>query len=123
MLMHYHWGLGVGHLYSHQDNEANLTAPSAPVISDSVSSAASLCDNRQGISEEHIDNVDEDNLHHSVTVEPVNEGDFPEHSLKNMEDDFLDVDDPCPGVNKDDEVLEDDVLEMLEDMFGPDEDD
>ena len=41
MLMHYHWGLGVGHLYSHQDNEANLTAPSAPVISDSALSAAS----------------------------------------------------------------------------------
>lgn len=123
MLMRYHWGLGVGHLYSCQDNEANLTAPSAPVISDSVSSAAGQCDNHQGVSEEHIDNVDEDNLHHSVTVEPVNEGNSPEHSLKNMEDDFLDVDDPHPGVNEDDEVLEDDVLEMLEDMFGPDEDD
>ena len=40
-----------------------------------------------------------------------------------MEDDFLNVDDTRPGVNEDDEVLEDGVLEMLEDMFGPDEDD
>ena len=123
MLMHYHWGLGVGHLYSHQDNKANLTAPSAPVISDSALSAASQCDDRQGVSEEHIDNVDEDNLHHSVAVESVDEGDSPEHSLENMEDDFLNVDDTRPGVNEDDEVLEDGVLEMLEDMFGPDEDD
>ena len=121
--MRYHWGLGVGLLYSRQDNEANPTAPSAPVISDSVSSTASQCDDCQGISEEHIDNVDEDNLHHSVAVEPVDECDSPEHSLENMEDDFLDVDDPRPGVNEDDEVLEDGVLEMLEDMFGPDEDD
>lgn len=119
--MRYHWGLGVGHVYSHQDNEAEPTASSAPAISDSASSAGQR-DNHQGVSEEHRDTVDDDNLHCSIAVEPVDEGDSLEHSLENMEDDFLDVDDPCHGIDEDNEVLEDDVQEMLEEMFGPDED-
>ena len=121
--MRYHWGLGVGHVYSHQDNEAEPTASSAPATSDSASSAAGQRDNHQGVSEEHIDTVNEDNLHRSVAVEPVDEGDSLEHSLENIEDDFLDVDNPRHGIDEDDEVLEDDVQEMLEVMFGPDEDD
>ena len=123
MLMCYHQGLGVGHLYGHQDNEAGPTATSTPAISDSASNTAGEGDNHQGVCEAYIDNVNEDHLHCGVAGEPVDEGDSPEHSLENMEDDFLDVDDPGSGVDEDDEFLEDDVLEMLEDMFGPDEDD
>lgn len=118
--MRYHWGLGVGHVYSHQDNTAEPTASSASATMGSASSTTGQPQNQPGVSEEHTDATDEDC---SVAIRPVDGEDSLEHSLENIEDDFLDVDDPRHGIHEDNEGLEDDVQEMLEEMFGPDEDD
>jgi len=92
MLMCYHWGLGVGHIYSHGQR-----TPSASTDTQTISTA-----------------VDED----SVSEEPDNDNasdtENPELGFGNHEDDWTDTEEDSENEPEE----EDEIIVAMDDMYG-----
>ena len=111
MLMRFHWGLGIGHLYSHEQDNTTRKTSSRP------SSATDWYDIDQPESELPAYLVDSDTMHHGVTDGQANDSGSPEDCLKDLEDDLR-------GMADEDvkDSLDDETQEILEEMFGQDDD-
>jgi hypothetical protein len=95
MLMRYHWGLGVGHIYSHGQR---ADAPSEFTDRQTISTAG-----------------DED----SVNEEPPNDdnasdAENPELGFDNREDDWIDIEEG----SEDELEEEDEIIVAMDDMYG-----
>ena len=110
MVVRYHWGLGIGHVYSHGQGTANITTTS-------VQAPDVTTDNSVGINAlEDGNDFDVDN--------PEDGNDFdvdnPELGLEDREDDLGEEDDreDEPQIDCDDDE-DDEQLVAMDDMYGP----
>ena len=106
--MRYHWGLGIGHVYSH--GIAAAKTATYPTSDSPVSTATN-----QEIEQPMEAGVDAQ----------YNNDDHPECSLEDLEDDLRDLANDLDGEDEepDHDTVDDEILETLEEMFGPDDGD
>ena len=98
--MRYHWGLGIGHLYSH----ANVTNPST---------TAAQCSDNGETSATTEDNM----IPHQPHDENDSEVDDPELCSENRED--CDLGEAEEGSENGLDTEDDDELLAMDDMYGP----
>jgi hypothetical protein len=89
MLMWYHWGLGIGHIYSHGHTEGHSTA---------VSATAQASDTRAD---------DEGPEAPAMVINHQDDSDFenPEFGLENEEDDLWEIEESSRDSKPDEELL------------------
>ena len=112
MLMRFHWGLGIGHLYSHEQDNTTRKTSSHP------SSATDWYDIDQPELELPAYLVDSDTVHHGVADGQANDSGSPEDCLEDLEDDLRGMADE----DVEEDPLNDETQEMLEEMFRQDDD-
>jgi hypothetical protein len=105
MLMRYHWGLGIGHLYSHGKTTGNSTASTATSSSAQASNAEPTETEQVSVRQDHQSDSDVED---------------PELGFENREDDYLGEEDVVSedelGVESDDSGLL-----AMDDMYGSEE--
>ena len=104
--MRYYWGLAVGHIYSHNTSSPTQTSSTAKEL------------------DKHVDlepDLEKSTIDTGLITQPleqendVRDGDDPELSFENREDDFIDE---LEEVVSEEGVIEGDELLTTEDMYG-----
>jgi len=95
MLMRYHWGLGVGHIYSHVQR---ANGPSAPTDTQTTSTAA-----------------DEDSVNEEPPDDDIaSDAENPELGFDNRGDDWTDIEEGSENEPEE----EDEIIVAMDDMYG-----
>ena len=104
MIMRYHWGLAIGHVYTH--GQATTTTDGSTLVHAAMSS--NLEDETDQLQAPEL-------LDH--TNEPDPDAEF---SLKNRDDDLGEEDEASEGEHAEESDSDDEQLVAMHDMYGPD---
>jgi hypothetical protein len=114
MIMRYHQGMAIGHVYTHGLQNADVTATSDP-----TAMSPDTGDDAEPEIELEANTIDPDNPDdHVANHESDSDVDDPERELENWEDDLMEEDEDCEddlSAEYDDDAL----FVSMDDMYGP----
>jgi hypothetical protein len=106
MMMRYHWGLGVGHVYSHGQNAASNSSTSTTAMR-TVDIGADTGSVHEGIPEWCQQGQDDGS-----------DTENPELGFDNREDDWIDLREDDYEGEVDDEDEDEELMVAMDDMYG-----